>query len=322
MTHSAPASPWAATLTGAEHSLILYFLLLAGLALLFGFVRAYVTRGEVGPRYRKATIARLGVMGIAGLAYVLMIAIYLTGYESTDAGWVPSELAVDLTTVRFVEWSLTVPLLCAELLAVATLLGPVARRARYLAMTLSFLMIFTGFLGVVVFAESGLRVSLIWFGIGCAFWIATNVVLVRALRASLPGLTPEAATLFQQASVLLLAGWTVYPVVVLVQLFTEGGAWTAATLIALTVADVVIKVGFGGLIHRVAKLRTAEDVRAGQDVHPESIWISSVKQSDAGVAGEVFLAEGSAVHETRTRPLGDAAVGMSVAEAAATEASG
>jgi len=299
---------------------VLYFLLIAGFALLAGFVRAYVTRGEVGPRYRKATVARLGVMGIAGLAYVLMIAMFLGGYDATAAGWVPNELAKNLTTVRYVEWSLTVPLLCAELLAVATLLGPIARRSRYLAMGFSFLMIFTGFVGVVVFEDAGVRVSLIWFGIGCAFWVATNIVLVRAFRASLPGLTPEAATLFQRATVLLLAGWIVYPVVVLVQLFTTGGAATTAALVALSIADVVIKVGFGSLIHRVAKLRTAEDVRAGDDVHPEAIWISSVKQSDAGLPREVFLAEGSTIHQARTRPLGDDAVGMSAADARAGSA--
>nr|WP_172582514.1 hypothetical protein [Subtercola boreus] len=42
-----------------------------------------------------------------------------------------------------------------------------------------------------------------------------------------------------------------------------------------TVADVVVKLGFSTQIHRVAKPWTAEDVRAGYNDHPESIWISS-----------------------------------------------
>ncbi|MEB0303469.1 hypothetical protein, partial [Mucilaginibacter sp. 5C4] len=72
--------------------------------------------------------------------------------------------------------------------------------------------------------------------------------------------------------------------------------------IMLTVADIVAKIWFGGVLHRVAKLRTAEDVRAGRDVHPEAIWISSVKQSDAGKPREVYLAAGAAVHVRRPQP--------------------
>ena len=45
-------------------------------------------------------------------------------------------------------------------------------------------------------------------------------------------------------------------------------------------------VGFGVLIHKVAKLRTAEDVAAGEETHPESVWVSNVKHSD-GVLPEL-----------------------------------
>jgi hypothetical protein len=69
--------------------------------------------------------------------------------------------------------------------------------------------------------------------------------------------------------------------------------------VAFTVSDVVVKILFGNLILRVAKLRTAEDVRAGEDVHPESIWISSVKQSDAGRPREVYLEPASVMHQRR-----------------------
>ena len=41
--------------------------------------------------------------------------------------------------------------------------------------------------------------------------------------------------------------------------------------VILALADVVVKLGLAGLIHRVAKLRTAENVRAGVDIHHESI---------------------------------------------------
>ena len=128
------APPWEATLSNAQHDLILYFISFGALALFAGFVRTYVVRGEVGTRYRAATVARLGVMGIAGLSYLFLVVMFFAGYDSTPAGWVPNEFAVNSLSARYLEWSLTVPLLCAELLAVSTLAGVTARRTQALAM--------------------------------------------------------------------------------------------------------------------------------------------------------------------------------------------
>ena len=303
------AAPWDATLSNAEHSLILYFLCFAALTLLAGFVRAYITRSEVGARYRASVVARLGLMGTASLGYVLIIIMFFVGYDPTSAGWVPNSYAINTVATRYMEWSVTVPLLCAELIAVTTALGVVARRTQFITMGGAFLMIFTGYLGaVVVDGGTNAGATAMFFGISVLFWVLTTVVLIRCVRASLPGLTPEAAVLLSRATVLLLAGWAIYPLVVSIQLFAAGGAWTTTIQVALCVTDVVVKVGFGTLIHRVAMLRTAEDVRAGDDIHPEAIWISSVKQSDAGLPREVYLAQSSTVHPTRTRPPDAAAV--------------
>ena len=322
MTVHPLAPPWGATLSSPQHSLIFYFLVIACLALLAGFVRAYVTRGELGARYRGVTVARLGVMGIASLSYVLVIVMFLIGYDAVAGEWVPNALAENAFSPRYMEWSLTVPLLCAELLAVCTLAGAVARRAQWLAMGCAFAMIFAGFLGAVVLVDSeNVGSSLVWFEVGCLFWVFTNIVLIRALLASLRTLTPEAGALLRRAVVILLGGWIVYPAIGLVQLFTFGGEWTTAIQVALCVADIVVKVWFGSLIHRVAQLRTAEDVRAGLDVHPEAIWISSVKQSDAGSPREVYLDAGSTIHHPRARPPESTAHGATAADArAAVEA--
>jgi bacteriorhodopsin len=310
------APPWEATLSNSQHSLILYFLGVATLALLAGFVRAYVTRGEIGARYRGVTVARLGVMGIAGLAYVLLVVMFLIGYDYSGGAWVPNALAENSLAPRYMEWSLTVPLLCAELLAVCTLAGPIARRFQWLAMGSAFVMIFTGFLGADVFADSdNSTVTLIWFEVATLFWVFTNVILIRAFLASLPGLTPEAGALLRRSVVLLLGGWIVYPAVSLIQVFAFGGEWTTTIQIALCVADIVVKVWFGALIHRVAQLRTAEDVRAGLDVHPEAIWISSVKQSDAGAPAVIFLDPDATIHAVRDRPAVATARGASRADA-------
>lgn len=309
MIHLATA-PWEATLSQPQYMLTFYFLVLAGLALFAGFVRAWTTRDEVGSRYRTAVVARLCVMGVAFLSYVVLIIGFTAGYDSSGAEWIPNAAAINTFAPRYIDWSVTVPLLTVELLAVSTLVGPVARRTRFIAMTGAFLMIFTGYLGAIVIDNGeNPQQLLLWGGVSSVFWIAVNIILIRAVRGSLPALTSDSALLLRQATVLLLAGWAIYPLAYSIQIFAFGGGWTTTMQITLCVADVAVKLGFSGMIHRVAKLRTAEDVRAGEDIHPESIWISSIKRSDAAGPPETYLPEGAPVNgPPRTRPPTSAAV--------------
>ncbi len=122
----------------------------AFLALSAGFVRAIITRGEVGVRYRSASVARVAVLGAATVSYLLLLISFVFGYDATATGWVPNEFAVNTFALRYTDWSLTVPLLCAELLAVTALAGFAYKRAQYLAIAFAFGMIFAGFLGAVV----------------------------------------------------------------------------------------------------------------------------------------------------------------------------
>ena len=295
--------PWTATLSPSQYLLTLYFIAIAGLALLASLVRTWVTQGEVGSRYRSASVARLAVAAVAIASYLGIIIAFRTGYHATGSGFESGAGSILVFALRHMDWSITVPLLAIELLSVCALSGVTARRTGVIAMAGAILMIFTGFLGAFILGgTSRPSIMLLWGGVSAVFWITTNVVLVRAVRVSLPRLTPESATLLRNATIVFLAGWVIYPVVYLIQTFTNGGGWATAIQISLCTADVVIKIGFGELVHRVAKLRTAEDVRAGDDVHPESIWISSVKQSDAGIARAVYLATDAVGHVRRPRP--------------------
>ena len=309
MTTFHAIAPWDATLTQAQYLLSLYFIVIAALALVAAFLRTWITRNEVGPRYRFAVVARLGVISVASLTYLFMIGLFLGAYDHSDTGYESNDEAVLAFAFRYMEWSITVPLLCLELLAVCTLVGSAARRVQRIAASGAFLMIFTGFLGAfIIGGGEDTSQLLLWGAISSVFWVLTTVVLVRAVKRSMSTLTAESAALLRTATMMLLGGWVIYPLVYLIPVFAFGGEWSTTIQITLCTADVVLKIGFGELIHRVAKLRTAEDVRAGEDVHPESIWISSVKQSDAGVAREVYLAEDSTIHARRQMPPSSSAV--------------
>ncbi|MBC7518647.1 MAG: bacteriorhodopsin [Microbacteriaceae bacterium] len=310
------AAPWTASLSPAAYHLTMYFLVVAGLAMVVGLFRALATQSEVSARYRTATIARLGIMAATTVSYLLIVLQFVFGYNLRHGLYVPNDAAIGVMTARYMEWSVAVPLLAVELLAVCGLVGAAVRRTRSLAVFGAFAMIFTGFLGAVIIGGGEDVFQLVFWGIiSSVFWLVTTVILVAAVRSSLSALTRESSVLLRNAAILLLGGWAIYPLVYLIQIFAVGGDWTATMQISFSVADVIVKLGFGALIHRVAKLRTAEDVRAGVDIHRESIWISSVKQSDAGKPREVYLADGESVHRRRAQPpMSSAVAGAATAQ--------
>src|ERR1700712_5526180 len=190
------SQPWNATLTPSEYSLTLYFLAFTALAFFGAFLRAVITRSEIGARYRDVTVARTGIVGVTLVAYVFLVASFLGGYTLKDGVYLPNPDVFLAFTPRYIEWSIAVPLLCAELLVVCTLVGETARRTRSLAMGGAFLMIFTGFIGAVV-VDNGqdLTALMPWGLISTVFWILTTIILIRAVKQSLPNLTPESAGL-------------------------------------------------------------------------------------------------------------------------------
>jgi bacteriorhodopsin len=305
---------WTNPLTTGERTLIYYFLVIAGIALLAMFVRTWTSISEIGSRYRPAMFASLGVTGVAFLSYVVLVVKFDLGYDQqggspTGAGsmWIPNKEAIWSWAPRYMDWSITVPLLMVEIVAVSALVGLAATRMRALLMGSAFLMIFTGYLGGVVLGD-GASLSALWtWGlISAVFMVILYVLLLTVLVGSQRQMPPRIASTFRLAVILQLVVFFVYPIVFGFQGYTDRlGGWTVFAQVTLSIADVVAKVGFGALMHKVAKLRTAEDVAAGEETHPESVWMSREKQSDAVLPPlrerDARPAPGVGIAETRTK---------------------
>lgn len=275
-------APWHATLTGTQHSLIVYGLVVTGLALLAMLVRVLVSQREVGGRYRPAVAASLGVLTVASLSYAALLVAFLIGYHRTAAGWAPGQEAVGAWSFRYMDWSVTVPLLVVELIAVSSLGGVIASRTRLVGVGAAFLMIAAGFIGGVAVDDGGNRTALLTWGlVSSVFFVLLYGLVLRTVVRSLPALPSAARPPYRTAMVVLMATWFVYPIVFGLQGVTSGGAWATAGQLLLCGADVVAKVAFGNLVLRVAKLRTAFDVQLGLDTHPETLWVEGGRVSEA-----------------------------------------
>jgi bacteriorhodopsin len=275
-------APWRTPLTGTEHDLIAFGIAVAGFALLAMLVRTWVTRGEVSGRYRPAIAASLGLTTVAALSYVLIYFQFDGAYSWNGSVWVPGIRAASAWSTRYLDWAVSVPLLVVELIAVSNLQGAAMKRTRSIAVVAAFLMIATGYLGGVAIGGGEDRTALlVWGVVSSAFFVVVYVLVLRTVLASLPALPSAARPPYRAAMLVLMITWFVYPVVYGLQGMTSGGGWAVTGQLLLCTADVVAKVGFGVLLHRVAKLRTAFDVQTGIDTHPETIWIDRMRQSDA-----------------------------------------
>ncbi|MFZ7089320.1 bacteriorhodopsin [Curtobacterium sp. RRHDQ10] len=274
-------APWNATLTLAEHSVIVYALSVAGLALFAFFVKSWVSTGEVTGRYRGGIHAGMCITGIAFLSYVLLVVEFALGYVRRGDLWVPNADAILSWAPRYFDWTVTVPLLVIELLAVSTLVGAAARRLRAVGIGAAFLMISTGFVGGVV-VDSGTSEGALWLWgvISGVFMVVLYLLVIYVVvkgQRDLAG-TPAAATL-RNAGILLVVTWMAYPIMFGLQGWGHGGAVITWMQVVLSAADIVAKVGFGAMIHKIAKIRSAIDVQDGTDTLPEAVWISSEKLS-------------------------------------------
>lgn len=275
------APPWTVSLTDGEHALVQYGVIVTALCIAAMLTRMWSARREVGDRYRPAVHASVAVLTVALLSYVLLALELQNSYHPSGGLWVPTPEAIGTWTARYIDWTVSVPLLVVEVIAVSAVIGRRAALARLVGCSAAVLMVLLGFLGAVVVRGGTDFTVLLWLGVASSVcFVVVYAVVIAVVLRSLPVLPAAARPPMTAAMVVLLVIWFVYPVVYGIQGVAASGALTATEHLLLCVADVVAKVAFGLLLLRVARIRTAADVLADDDVHPESIWIDQQRHSE------------------------------------------
>jgi bacteriorhodopsin len=282
VTPDAVQPPWTADLSDGQHALIEYAVAVAALCLVAMLTRMWSARREVGDRYRPAVHASVAVCTVAFLSYLLLAFELQGGYHRIGGLWVPDAEAVGTWTARYIDWTVSVPLLVVEVVAVSAISGRAAARARWIGGVAAVLMVLLGFLGAVVIRGGSDFGALLGLGVASSVcFVVVYAVVIAVVLRSLPVLPAAARAPMTTTMIVLLVVWFVYPVVYGLQGIVSSGAWTVTEHLLLSGADVVAKVVFGLLLLRVARIRTAADVLSADDVHPESIWIDQLRHSEA-----------------------------------------
>jgi bacteriorhodopsin len=133
-----PPVPELQTMPLGLHDVVQFAILGAGFALLAYFLYALTSRDEVSARYRPSAYAALCLAAVATVAYALLYQDWDSGFRLEGGVYVPTEEARATESTRYIDWSITVPLLTVELLAVCSLAGDAARRLRSSTMAAAF----------------------------------------------------------------------------------------------------------------------------------------------------------------------------------------
>lgn len=200
---------------------------------------------------------------VAALAYFAM-AIGQGGVQLADGStyWY----------ARYVDWSITTPLLLLGL-AITALHGAHRRRALVAGLLgADVIMIATGFF-------SGLSLQTFprwtWFLISCGAFLAAYAVLFGPLRREARARDASRRRGYLQLSAVLAVLWLLYPVIVL--LGPHGtGVWSSTTETAcITVVDLLAKVGYGLLFLAASERDADHDLEHGE-VTPAVVSTHSV----------------------------------------------
>lgn len=154
------------------------------------------------------------------------------------------------TFFRYVDWILTVPLMCVEFYLILKVAG--AKPAlMWRLIVLSVVMLVTGYFGEAVFPNQ----AALWGGIsGVAYFVIVYDIWLGSAKKLAVAAGGEILKAHKILSWFVLVGWAIYPLGYM--LGTDG--WYTSILgsgsvdVAYNIADAINKIGFGLVIYSLA----------------------------------------------------------------------
>ena len=199
----------------------------------------FLERGSVDGKWKTSMLVSGLITFIAAVHYFYMRDFWIA--EGTS----PTEL-------RYIDWILTVPLMCVEFYLILKAFG--AKIALLWKMIFySLVMLIFGYLGEAVFKSQSVLMAVLstvgYLGIVYEIWLGSARQLAKSAN------NPVLMSAFSALSWFVLVGWAIYPIGYMAG--TEGG-WLMNTMLngnmdlVYNIGDAVNKIGFGLVIYSLA----------------------------------------------------------------------
>ncbi|MEK9726985.1 MAG: bacteriorhodopsin [Candidatus Margulisiibacteriota bacterium] len=206
---------------------------LSAMALFAATLFFVMERGSVNGKWKLSLSVATLITGIATVHYFYMKNVWLI------SGTSPTE-------IRYIDWILTVPLMCIEFYLILKALGHVSRMVLYRLITYSIGMLAFGYIGETLIME-----PMMAFTIGMIFWVLIILEIFKgdAARAMETSQHDNLKKAFKKLRLFVLIGWAIYPIG-----YYLGVSGSADLLnAAYNIADIVNKIGFSLVIYLLAR---------------------------------------------------------------------
>ena len=214
------------------------------IAMLAASVFFFVERNSVDPKWRMSLLVSGLITGIAAVHY------YYMGDYNLVTGDSP-------TYFRYVDWILTVPLMCVEFYLLTKLAGA-TRSLLWKLIFASTWMLVCGYIGEAGLFGSGTSYSVTW---GVLSTLGYLYILHSVWMGEVAGLADSSGSEVVKKGVrslawFVLVGWAIYPVGYMCM---DGGwlntalGWGSENLdVWYNLADAINKIGFGLVVYTIA----------------------------------------------------------------------
>jgi len=215
------------------------------MSMLAAAVFFFVERGQVSDKWKTSlTISGL-ITFIAAVHYFYMRGIWL-------------ETGTSPTQFRYIDWTLTVPLMCVEYFLI---LRPAKASTGMLVRLLfgSVVMLVAGYIGEAVQPSA----NVLWGVISTAGWaiIIYEIYFGEAAKKAAETTIPAIRTGYSVMRWFTLVGWAIYPIGYmllpgnLLSGLVDGADLTKSSPVdlAYNIADAINKIGFGLVVYTIAK---------------------------------------------------------------------
>ena len=191
---------------------------------------------------------------VAGLITLIAAVHYYYMRSELDGG-----TAGDITSIRYIDWILTVPLMCVEFYLLLKVAGATTKHLRDL-IVLSLVMLITGYVG-----EAGMGNAALW---GLFSGLAYFAIVYMIKYGDLSKLAKSAGGAVEKAHNTLfwfvLVGWAIYPLGYMIgtaeadpSLWYAGMANVGLDMnVVYNIGDAINKIGFGLVVYAAAVKET------------------------------------------------------------------
>lgn len=211
------------------------------MAMLASAVFFFFERGRVADKWKTSMLVSGLITGIAAVHYYYMRDFYQATGETPVA-------------LRYIDWTLTVPLMCVEFYLITKKLGAkLALLWKLIAASVAMLVL--GYIGEAFYADQ--VQSWVW---GALSGLAYFYIVWLIWKGDVFKLAQQGSETLQKAvrylAWFVLAGWAIYPLGYIAG--TEGGLFGMRVLEGLqmdlvyNIGDAINKIGFGLVIYNLA----------------------------------------------------------------------